>query len=477
MPAEPGSVDPARFSTSEPNYLMANLHRGLYRYESQGPRGEPGVGLTPEDAQECVWKSSLKLVCRLKLGLRWSDGSALVAADYERGFRRLVAKGSRAFGAELLLHMKSVRALGPQRLEIEFTAPDPDFLYKLASTWLAPAKQEEFPSAGEASVAVVVNGPYRIASWSKGKRLRLESNPHFRGGRGAGDRPPVEVLFVDDDETALDLYRKGTLAFLRRLPTTYIAEFRGRPDFYQIPMMRFDYVGFGPELADYPRAREAFSLSLNFEELAAIFHALGRPGCPSIPESFMDRPRCLEFDLVRAREAWESLPEDVRARRWKYKYSSLGGDDSRKGAEWMQAQWKRLGARVDIESAENALHLASLRAGPPALFRKGVTLDRPTCLSALETFAPNGPDNFLKVDFPEYARVLKELAKPGVRSVRQTQRLCGRGMQTLLDRHLIIPQGRIHFTLLASPEFEGWRLNEMNQLDLAGLRLRSPTGP
>ena len=326
---------------------------------------------------------------------------------------------------------------------------------------------------GPAASAALTNGPYRIAGWTRGKRIRLESNLFFRAGAGAADRPPVEIFFIEDDQTALDLYRRGTLSYLRRLPTTYAAAYRTRADFYRVPTMRFDYLGFGPELEAYPRAREAFSKSLDFDEIAKIFAAVTRPGCPAIREDLLDRQRCVNFDVAAAKAAWATLPPEVRARRWIFKFSKLGGDDRAKGAEWMQAQWrKNLGANVELQQTENGLYLAELRARPPALFRKGVGLERPTCLAALETFAPDGPENYARVADKGFAGILSALAR--AKSAEEKRRLCGQGAQALLDRALIVPEGRVAFSILASPRFQGWRLNELNQFDLSELRSAPP---
>lgn len=196
----------------------------------------------------------------------------------------------------------------------------------------------------------------------------------------------------------------------------------------------------------------------------------------------MDRARCVRFDLKKAREHWAKVPDELKKRRWKFQFSRLGGDDLKKGAEWFQSQWqKNLGALVDLEQTENGVFLHNLKNSPPAVFRKGVGLERPTCLAALETFSKGGAENFLGLENENYESLLDSLAKasrPGVVGPTAepsplVRSLCGEGVQFLLDHHLLIPLGRIHFTLLVRPEFKGWTLNEMNQLDLSGLYIRS----
>ena len=45
-------------------------------------------------------------------------------------------------------------------------------------------------------------------------------------------------------------------------------------------------------------------------------------------------------------------------------------------------------------------------------------------------------------------------------------------MDFLMKNYFLIPLGAIHFSMLAKPEFTGWKLNQMNQLDLSNLHQR-----
>jgi oligopeptide transport system substrate-binding protein len=494
LATEPVSLDPARLSSTDSSYFYINVMRGLFRFTSDGR-------LAPEGAESCRFESRLKFSCRLAKDAHWSDGRRVEAADYVRSFRRLVSPQSKNPSLELLKNLKNaldvhagkitadklgIRAFGKDRLVFEFQKPDPDFPFKLTSSILVPIRAEDFPERQD-SAKVLVNGPYQIRSWVPGRRILLSANPHYK--KGFPDRPDVEILVIDDEQTALHLYESKQLSLLRRLPTTYISRYRERADFLQVPMTRFDYMGFGEELRDQPDLRAALSHSADFRELQKIYDALGIPGCPSLPEDLLDRPRCVPFDPEKAKAHLAKVPEEVRKKRLKLMFSKLGGEDLKKGAEWFQGQWKKhLGLTVDLQQTEQGVFLHALRTEPPAIFRKGVSLDRPTCLAALETFAKGGSENFLRLDDPGYERLVERMEKLSQSEMKsigavpkktsaEWQRLCGEGIQYLLDRHLLIPLGRIHFTLLADPRFQGWSVNEMNQLDLSQLKVQSQKPP
>jgi oligopeptide transport system substrate-binding protein len=487
LSVEPHSLDPARLTSTDASYFFNNIVRGLYSYSNE-------KGLLAEGAESCLFETQLKLICRLKK-TKWSDGSEIVAGDYVRAFRRLASPGAKTGAVELIKNLRNtldafagkvptdkigIRAEGNNELIFEFQQFDPDFLYKLTSNYLVPVKLDRFPIAGDLK-GLYFNGPYRVVRWQKGRRLRLEANPYYVGGNP--QRPPVEILFLDDDQTALNLYERQELTFLRRLPTTYISKYRSRPDFLQLPVARFDYLGFGEALRDQPDLRAALSYAADYHEMQKMLDALGIPGCPSLPEELVDHPHCVKFDIEKARKHWIKVPLEIRKKRFQLKFSKLGGDDVKKSMEWFQAQWKKnLGFEVDLEQTEQQVYLAELHKSAPAIFRKGITLDRPTCLAALETFARGGSENFLKFEDPEYQTIIEKLgaalkpAKDGLikKTTQEAKSLCGEGIERLLSQNWLIPMGRIHWTLLVSKKFQDWSLNEMNQLDLSELSVVKP---
>ncbi len=478
MPTEPSSIDPALLVSSDASYFLINVMRGLYTYHES-------EGLKPEGAQSCAFETPRRISCRLKKDRKWSDGTDVVADDYVRAFRRLVTPTARSLSVELLKRVKNaveihagkmaadqlgVRAQGSHRLIFDFESRDQDFLYKLTHSVLVPVKSEKFPKR-EDSAQTVVNGPYKVASWTPGRRIRLEPNSRYEGFEA---RPPVEILMIDDDQTALNLYDQGELTFLRRLPATYIGRYKTKPDFIQIPVARFDYIGFGEELRHLPDLRAALSMSVDYGEIAKILEGSQRGGCPGISEKLLNPLTCLEFNPQLAREKFAKLSEETRTKRFRMTFSKLGGDDIKKTAEWFQAQWKKnLGFHVELEQVEQGVHIHTLKTKPPPIFRKGMHLERPTCLAALETFAAGGPENFLKIEDPRLEAIIKDLAN--TTSAEAKRKLCSQGVARLIDENRLIPLGRASFTLLVNPQFTGWSLNEMNQLNLAGLKTRVPS--
>ncbi|MBC7371133.1 MAG: peptide ABC transporter substrate-binding protein [Bdellovibrionaceae bacterium] len=468
---EPANIDPHQQKSSVSSYLLQALYRNIFRYDDS-------KGLIPDLGESCKRDGALVLVCKLKKDLKWSDGSVLNAQDFLKSYQRILDPKNNSPRADLLFKIKNAPAIykGQKKIEsLGITAPDaftlrfeleekdPDFEYILSSLLLSPIKNTESP--GPDAKKLITNGPYKITEWIPGQKIVLGSNSAYANGNPT-KRPPVEMLFISEDSVALQLYEKNQLSFLRRLPTLYVPKFKKRADFLWLPVIRFDYFGFGPALKDHPKIREALALSLNYPEMQKIYSSEGTPGCPGVPRSWIDEDLCYKMDVKKAKAAWsedKSKPMDL-----KLMYSSQGGDDHRRGTEWMQSQWKQnLGFDMQIMLRENKVYLSELQQNPPAIFRKGVAPDRPTCLAVLETFADWSPENYIQMKDPEFQSNLKALGESSSES--EKKKLCTQGIKYLTDRFWIIPTGSIHFAMLAKTNFKGWKINSMNQLDLSAL--------
>lgn len=487
LSVEPNGADPARLGSSEAHYFLVNVLKGLYVVDKNGVE-QPEIG-------RCVWTGKeserKQLRCEIKKGARWSDGEPIRAKDFLESWQRLLAPGAKGAGASVLstienaaaIHKGSaqpetlgVKVTSERVLEIKLQDSDPEFLQRLAHPALV-ATRSGFTYDRDGIVKAPVSGPYKVVEWKTGGRIKLESNSSYSTIQNTKyPRPPVEILVVEDDETAINLYREGTLTFLRRLPTHYLRRIRETndskmlADLHQIPVVRFDYVGFGPALRQSLEFRQALASALNYEELRILYSALGIPGCPSIEPKWMTDIPCHKFDLAHAKAAWEKVPNDLKTKRWTLHFSKLGGDDIQKGMEWIQSQWKKnLGLNIELKAVEQGVYLQSLRTNTPDLFRKGVGLDRSTCLAAVEIFEKSDPENFIQLDRADYQAGLAKLRTAQDDQARR--KACTELIRVLIRDAEIIPLGRIHFSLLAKPQYQGWVLNPLNHLDLSRLHL------
>lgn len=477
---EPHSLDPQKTSMSNGVYLFTNVFRGLMRIDEKDQ-------VQPEMAESCVrkrLKDSTRILCKLRPDLLWSDGSKLKADDFLKAFQALIDPKNKYGEAEILLAIKNARAilrgqkppeeigvrvLDGRRIEIELSEDDEDFEWKLAFIALSP-RPPVIPERDKAST-MLVNGPYKIESWKTGSKITLKPNPYYKNPnpKGAKSRPDLEVLFIQDDALALRMYEGGLLNFNRRILFENVAELSGRPGFKRVPLARFDYIGFGPVFKDIPKLRQAIVRAADYSTFAQLFDSKTTAGCPSIDKSFFSPYFCVTFDLDKAKALLKNVSDEDKERTYVFGFSQLGGPHTEKGVQWFQNQWKKnLGLKIDLKSEEQGVYLAKLKKSPPDFFRKGVSMDRMTCLAGLELFESTNPENYVKFNSKEYDNLIRQLNKK--QTPQKRRELCSKAFKILTDEAVIIPFGEMYFNVIGDPKFKGWTLNSLNILDLTNLQ-------
>ncbi len=454
MVHEPRTFHPHQAALSANSNLLINLYRGLYKYSAQG--------LVLEAAEHCQ-RRTLRLKCRLDPRVTWSDGSIITAEDFIRSFRELMTQRHPA--TENLLHLKNAQAIlqsdkpvdtlgvissKPNEIEFVFATEDPEFEFKLTHIALSPLKHSSI--AGQ----TLFNGPYQLDSTSP-TRVILVSNPFYQKPQRL--RPTLEVLKVDDESSALRLYDANLIDFYRITDSSLFHLYEEGQELHKVIMARFDYVGFSDALP--LSLRKALFYSLDFSSFQRLFHTSQPPGCPSLPRTYYDEILCYKYDLESARrwlaESRQSIP------RLEFYFVPLSSPILTRMAEWFQGQWKKhLDLFVELKPIEFRALSALLQTKPPTIFRKGVPLNRPTCRSALEIWHSRHPENVLHLQLPKLDQLLRH------NRILRTED-CSLGIKLLSETFKILPLGEFAFHVLVKPQWKGWHLSELNQLDLTDL--------
>ncbi len=126
-------------------------------------------------------------------------------ASYFKGVR-----GATRFVAGLTNHVGGLRAIAADTLVIEMERPDPTFGYLLATQGIALPREEIARLGRRYGSEPVANGPYRVAEWKRGARVRLRANPFYHG---VEPRHFEEIdFFIGGDETThLMMFERGEL--------------------------------------------------------------------------------------------------------------------------------------------------------------------------------------------------------------------------------------------------------------------------
>ena len=202
IPDDPPSLDPQRATDMCSTRVLNNALEGLARTDPAGrlvPAAASGWSIGRGGAE---YTFVLRRSC-------WSDGSPVTAHDFAHSWERVLrAEVESPYTA--LLRGIEVEASGDDLLRVRLDRPNPWFLRLTSFSTFLPVKR----GAREP----LCNGPYRIAEWDRGRRLVMTANPGYHA-REDVRVDEIHWIVVKDADHLIDLYRRGELDIVYRVPT------------------------------------------------------------------------------------------------------------------------------------------------------------------------------------------------------------------------------------------------------------------
>lgn len=190
--SEPPELDP-QISTDTTSFMILNMTiEGLVRYDQKGALTAGGAvfwTLSPD---------GLTYTFTLRPDARWSNGTAVTAADYVFGLKRALDPATASQYAYILYDIKNavavnegklpvdqlgVKAIGTGKVEITLERPTAYFLSIMAFGTALPCNEAFFnahsANYGSEADALIFNGPYVIKEWKHEDRILLAKNPNY----------------------------------------------------------------------------------------------------------------------------------------------------------------------------------------------------------------------------------------------------------------------------------------------------------
>lgn len=183
------------------------------------PAAAGGNQLVPEAATAfpIVSKDGKTYTFTVKSGLKFSDGSPITAAAFQRAIFRVCHpdQGSpavpfagnfgncSAFNEKKASSLTGITAKG-QRLTIKLNQADPTFIAQLSMPFFAAVKPNMAIDPKGANV-YPSGGPYKIVSRDPGRGLVLERNSFYKGNRPANPDRIVVTTNTDQNQSLLQV--------------------------------------------------------------------------------------------------------------------------------------------------------------------------------------------------------------------------------------------------------------------------------
>lgn len=454
----PKSLRPQDIRSSSGQYVYQQLACPLLTWKAQDP--------SPHMASDCRYQAPDQVICQLRSHLKWSDGSPITAQDYELAFKSYINPESQFFRTDLLLPIKNAKyilkgSMSPTTLGVTATSeltlmfeleePYREFLHHLANPILSLYKD------------TLSCGPFFIEQ-KLSHGLLLAPNPFW-----FAPLPDKEVKLhfkvYHDDNIGLKAFEESRLDLLRRLPTALLPQLKTRDSYFALDVLRMDAIYIHHDFQNLISLAPRLAQAIDYQKWQALYHAHSPPGCFGLPTGHSIKPVCLTQELTT-----NPSGDILDLPRVSLFYSKAGGIDHDRAMQFLVHQWSsKLSLEVQPEPLENTYFQSLARDGKLGLFRKGFSLERPTCLAALEGFTSSHIQNPIKFSNSDFDQLIKQMRNTDPMTPKY-EALCTQAATHLLKWGHMIPTGPIYFSFLIHPKWKGWRFNSLNHLDLSQLR-------
>lgn len=372
-PTEPRSLDPVEVDDTFSEGVARRIFNCLVRHG-------PDLAPAPDLAEGWTVSADGRLVrFALRSGVRFHNGREMTAADAVWSLRRLLAKPI-ARRLRPLAAVESVGAPDARTVELRLSGPQPLLLDVLAMMPAAVVPPEEVERVGEDfGRRPVGTGPFRLAGWQRGSRLRLERFPeHFRG---APRLPAVVYRLIAEPSVRFQSYLRGDVDVCD-VPLGRLGQVRQWPDHRSWPELITFYLGISftrEPCRGNLHLRRALNWAVDRRRLCGvILEGRGVPAKGVLPPGMPGYDPDLEgyrFDPAAARRELElaGFPEGRGLAPIQLYFRSE--EDSRLMAVELQQQFRRAGIPVELVPTDWGYLRSMTRRSPPPLFRMSWVAD------------------------------------------------------------------------------------------------------
>lgn len=422
----------------------------------------------------------------LRTNAKWSDGSALTAADFVASYRRIltaelaadyanllyILQGAEAYhkGTQTDFAQVGVTAVDARTLRLTLEHPSLTFLSLLTNPPWFPVPVAAIARHGSPTRRgngwtrpenLVSNGPFTLKKWQQNQVIVAEKSPHYWDAAtvrlNAIHFYPIDSL--DAEERA---FRAGQLHVTDAIPVGKIDAYRrDQPKFLRIdPYLGSYFLRFNtarPPLTDV-RVRRALALAVDREAIVTRILRGGETAAATLTppgiNGYQPTPR-LRTDVAAARELLRAAGHEGGKGLPPVELLYNSNESHRLIAEALQEMWRReLGVEVRLVNQELKVTFAARRAGDYQILRSNWIADYPDPLTFLDIFRSDSGNNYTRWANPAYDAALFAAAR--ATDPAERNRLFQQAEDLLLEAAPIVPIYHYTHVFLKQPSVQGW---------------------
>jgi peptide/nickel transport system substrate-binding protein len=220
---KPVTYDPAGAYDLPSWNVIYNVYQNLLRVD---PATEKNV---PDAAESCDASADFKTwTCKLKSGLKFSNGDPLTSADVKFSFDRILKINDPSGPSSLLAKVKTT-APDPQTVVFNLASGNALWDYILSTGAGAIVDSKVFPAAKKiADDKIVGSGPYQLTSYQTNQVAQFKPNPNYSGDVKLNNGGLVIQYYQDENALKLDVQQGKVDVVYPGLTPTAVNELKGK---------------------------------------------------------------------------------------------------------------------------------------------------------------------------------------------------------------------------------------------------------
>jgi peptide/nickel transport system substrate-binding protein len=380
---DPDVLDPTLARTYVGRIVFSHICEKLYEID-EGLRISPQLAAAPP----AITDGGRTVTIKLRGGVKFNDGTPMDAEAVKFSLdRHRTLKGSNR--ASELAPVEAVDVVDPLTVRLRLKAPYSPLLAQLTDRAGMPMSPTAVKKLGDNfGTAPVCVGPWQFAERVPQDRIVVEKSRHyFDPSQAKFDK--VIFRIIPDDNVRLANLRSGDIDVMHMVRPSDATAIKREGRFELSNVTGLGYQGItinlhnktgkqnppadlGTPLANDPRVREAFELTIDREALnQVVWDGQYTPGCTPIPpiSMFADKTRkCPGRDVARAKKL---LAEAGLAGGYAFEMVVINNPGERRVGEVIQQMAREAGFNITLRPQEFASALTDDDEGKMQTFQIG----------------------------------------------------------------------------------------------------------
>ena len=202
------------------------LETNVYQFLMNVPAG--GTAPQPDAAQSCSFTTGTTYTCKMKPGLKFSNGDSLTANDVAFSFNRVNKINDPNGPASLIGNMASVQATDDSTVVFTLKNANDQTWPFVPGTSAGPIVDSKvFPADKLLDDSKVIgSGPYEVSSYSKNQLVQLKANPNYSGSNNPKTSTIALKYYTSAQNMKQDIQTGAIDVALRTLAPTDVASLK-----------------------------------------------------------------------------------------------------------------------------------------------------------------------------------------------------------------------------------------------------------